>query len=152
MFLDRVMSRIMNHICHTTLVLLLVLLVALTGLACDSRSREIKSRLSPEEAALYDRGRQLSTECWTCHDLYEKNIKVGPYLVGVFGREAGSVPDFAYSEGFRRSRIVWDRQSISAYLSNVPGFIPGTNMVSRSVTNPVELRALVFYLEHATRP
>ena len=133
-------------------LLLAALFCALVCAGCDSRSREIKSRLSPEEAALYDRGRQLSTECWSCHDLYEKNTKVGPHLVGVFGREAGSVPGYPYSEGFARSRIVWDRRTVGAFLSNVPGFIPGTSMVARSVSNPSELRALVFYLEHATRP
>ena len=133
-------------------ILILLFFFALAGPACDSRSREIKARLSPEDAALYDRGRLLSTECWSCHDLYQKNTKVGPHLVGIFGREVGSVPGFPYSEGFARSRLVWDRQTISAFLSNVPGFIPGTNMVARSVSSPPELRALVFYLEHATRP
>ncbi|MBW2274580.1 MAG: hypothetical protein JRG96_15030 [Deltaproteobacteria bacterium] len=135
-----------------SLFLPIALASVLAGPACDSRSREIKSRLSPKEAALYDRGRQLSTECWTCHDLYEKNTKVGPHLVGVFGREVGSVPGFPYSEGFARSQLVWDRRILGAFLSNVPGFIPGTNMVARSVSSPPELQALVFYLEHATRP
>ena len=139
----------MKQLRLSTLVFLLLLTFA--GAACDSRSREIKARLSPEEGALYDSGRQLSTECWTCHDLYEKNTKVGPHLVGVFGREVGSVPGFPYSDGFARSRLVWDRRSVGAFLSNVPGFIPGTNMVARSVSSPGELRALVFYLEQATR-
>jgi cytochrome c len=135
-----------------SILLLLLIAFAFAGAACDSRGREIKARLSPQEAALYDRGRALSTECWTCHDLYQKNTKVGPHLVGVFGREVGSVPGFAYSPGFAGSRLVWDRRSISAFLSNVPGFIPGTNMVARSVSSPAELQALVFYLEQATRP
>jgi cytochrome c len=131
---------------------LIVSLVTLAAAGCDSRSRAIKAELSPQEAALYDAGRRLSTDCWTCHDLYSETNKVGPTLFGVFGREIGSVPRFPYSQAFEQSQLVWNRQSIRSFLSNVPGFIPGTNMISRSVSSPTELNALVFYLEHATKP
>ena len=140
----------MHDIVHRAI--LIVSLVTLAAAGCDSRSSAIKAELSPQDAALYDAGRRLSTDCWTCHDMYSETNKVGPTLFGVFGREIGSVPEFPYSQAFERSKLVWDRQNIGSFLSNVPGFIPGTNMISRSMGNSSDLNALLFYLEHATKP
>jgi len=118
--------------------------------ACDSRARAIESKLGPQQARLFSRGKQLSTECWSCHDFYAENNKIGPHLVGVMGRRAGSLPAFAYSPGMRTSGIVWDRATLRAFLANPAARVPGTTMVSRGVGGAANLDALAFYVQQVS--
>ena len=42
-------------------------------------------------------GKRIFRLCAGCHSLKPGEIRVGPSLAGLFGREAGSVQDFRYS-------------------------------------------------------
>lgn len=127
------------------------LIVALVMLSCGGPEREIRAQLSAVERDLFDRGQQLSTPCWSCHDLYGEQNKVGPYLAGLYGRRAGSARFPGYSEAMKLSGVVWDERSLRAFLLNTNGFIPGTTMVASGPRGPADVSALVFYLKHLTR-
>lgn len=120
--------------------------------ACDSRSREIRASLGPEQQALFDRGAQAGVECWSCHDFTSTETKIGPGLLGVVGRRAGSLPGFGYSDALGESGIVWNRSTLSAYLAAPQSAVPGTSMVWRGVGDPGTLQALVFWVETISRP
>ena len=61
-------------------------------------------------AADPDRGEELyGSRCAGCHSL--DNNRIGPLHRGVFGREAGTVPDFAYSDAVRQSKVIWDTEA-----------------------------------------
>ncbi len=124
--------------------------VAASG--CDTRASEVRSALAPAERPLFDRGAQMAVECWSCHDFYSTQTKIGPGLLGVMGRRAASLPGFGYSEALTRSGIVWTSQTLSAYLASPQTAVPGTSMVWRGVGDPDGLAALVFYVERLTRP
>lgn len=131
---------------------LLALALTLAALAaCDARTREIKARLDPSEIPRFDRGQRLAAACWSCHDLYTPAHKIGPSLLGVFGRRAGSAPGFHYSQAMSASAIVWDRETLRRFLQDGPGTVPGNNMVSPGL-GAADADAVAFYLEHATRP
>jgi cytochrome c len=127
----------------------LIALFVVSG--CGGPEREIRSRLSAAERDLFDRGQRLSTPCWSCHDLYGEQNKVGPYLAGLNGRRAGSANFPGYSASMKRSGVVWDERSLRSYLLNPSAFIPGTTMVASGPGNPVDSSALVFYLMHVTK-
>jgi len=129
---------------------LLVAALALT--ACDARVREIRAGLTPAERTVFDRGLQLAAPCWACHDFYGEQNKVGPYLFGVIGRRIGTARGFYYSDAFRNADVVWTPETLRAYLQDVTGFVPGTNMVSPSVLSARDAEAVVFYMEKVTRP
>lgn len=57
----------------------------------------------------------------------EKN-KIGPHLVGIFGRQAGSVGGFKYSDAMKSSGVVWEDETIAAYLKDPKAYIPGNRM------------------------
>ncbi|MBW2496085.1 MAG: hypothetical protein JRF61_02325, partial [Deltaproteobacteria bacterium] len=40
----------------------------------------------------------IATPCWTCHDFAEDVKKIGPSLLGVFGRRAGWAPNYKPSQ------------------------------------------------------
>ena len=72
------------------------------------------------------RGEQLYEGCQDCHSL-DKN-DVGPRHRGVFGRKAGSLPDYPYSDGLKHANFVWDEQTLDRWLTNPQAFVPGAKM------------------------
>lgn len=81
---------------------------------------------SAAKAADVARGETLYEGCQDCHSL-DKN-DVGPKHRGVFGRKAGSVPDYEYSASLRSSGIIWNEFSLDKWLANPQGFVPGAKM------------------------
>lgn len=130
----------------------LAVVAAIATSGCGDPDRRILDGLSETERARFLRGRQVSIPCWTCHDLAGPVDKVGPSLVGVFGRRSGTAPDQRGSDALVSAAIVWDERSLAAFLADPAGFVPGNRMVSPGVGDPDALRDLVFYLERVTRP
>jgi cytochrome c len=73
-----------------------------------------------------DHGEVLYQGCQDCHSL-DKN-DVGPRHRGVFGRKAGSLPDYKYSNALKNSDFVWDEQTLDKWLTNPQVFVPGSKM------------------------
>jgi cytochrome c len=82
--------------------------------------------------------------CAGCHALYEN--RVGPAHRGVFGRKAGSAPDYDYSPALVSSKVVWSEETLDRWLSGPEKFIPGQKM-SISVANEADRRDLIAYLK-----
>lgn len=76
-----------------------------------------------------ERGAELWGKCKTCHTVAAngRNL-VGPRLHGVFGRKAGSVADYRYSEVMKTSAVVWTEKTMDAYLAATQDFMPGNKM------------------------
>ncbi len=140
-----------GHWVRASGVVLAVLLHSLALSACDGRARAIRSRLSDAELLRFDLGQKLSSPCWSCHDFYGDQNKVGPYLSGVFGRPAAAATFPGYSASLRASGIVWERDTLRRYLFDPEGLVPGTSMASPGVRGRVELDAILFYMEQVTR-
>jgi cytochrome c len=101
---------------------------------------------SPSDVAA---GREVYERCGACHSL--EIDRVGPRHCGVFGRRAGSVPGFAYSNAMRDSGIVWNRQTLDAFLADPLGTVPGTFMTYAGIQDREERTQLLAFLEVATR-
>lgn len=101
---------------------------------------------APSEIAA---GQEVYERCAACHSL--DRDRVGPLHCGIFGRRAGSVPGFAYSEAMRASGIVWNRQTLNTFLADPLGTVPGTFMTYAGVQDPEERAQLIAFLEVATR-
>jgi len=95
---------------------------------------------TPEE-----RGKDLfERRCSGCHarDLN----KEGPRLHGVFGRTAGSVADFEYSEALKKKAVPWDESSLDRWLTDPDAMAPGTDMAFR-LRDADERQAVIAYLK-----
>ena len=58
-------------------------------------------------------------KCAGCHKIEEgKKGGMGPNLWGVFDRKAGQVEGYRYSDYLKNSDIVWNRESLKAWLSD----------------------------------
>ena len=58
-------------------------------------------------------------KCAGCHKIEEgKKGGMGPNLWGIYGSPAGQVEGYRYSKWLKESGIVWNRESLQAWLSN----------------------------------
>lgn len=81
--------------------------------------------------------------CTGCHSL--DNNKEGPRLHGVYGRKAGSVADFTYSDPLKAANFNWDEASLDKWLTNPDAVVPDNDMAFR-VTNPQERADIIEFL------
>jgi cytochrome c len=90
------------------------------------------------------RGQELyESRCGGCHSL-DAN-RVGPAHRGVYGRKAGSAPNFAYSTAVKGSTVVWEEKTLDAWLTNPQAVIPGQRMNFR-VALPEDRADIIAYL------
>ena len=108
------------------------------------------SGVVPCQAANGDprRGAQIYQRCLACHSL-EYN-RSGPRHCGLFGRQAGTLPGYAYSKAMKASGITWDESSLNRFLENPLKTLPGTKMAYAGVKDPQERADLIAYLRQAT--
>ncbi len=94
-------------------------------------------------------GEAIYSRCLACHALaYDRT---GPRHCGLFGRRAGSVRGFEYSEAMKRSNIVWNEKTLDRFLANPLKAVPGTAMGYAGVADRKERADLIAYLEQAER-
>ena len=95
-----------------------------------------------------DRGETLYQGCQDCHSL-DKN-DVGPRHRGVFGRRAGSLSDFDYSDGLRKAGFVWNEATLDKWLTDPQAFIPGARMFYH-LDNPKDRADVIAFLKERAR-
>lgn len=91
------------------------------------------------------RGEELAGTCTACHALGRDENRVGPTLLGVIGREAGTVEGYAYSDALVSSGIVWTPDQVVAYVLDPSGLVPGTKMAVGEISE-AEAVDIVTYL------
>jgi cytochrome c len=95
------------------------------------------------------KGEEIYSRCLACHAL--EYDRTGPRHCGIFGRRAGTVAGFAYSEAMRRSRIVWNAKTLDRFIADPLKTVPGTAMGYAGVKDARERADLIAYLEAANR-
>lgn len=92
----------------------------------------------------------FSRDCSSCHQIGDRAVnRVGPHLTGLFGRRAGSVPDFAYSRPMSRmgaDGLTWTLETLDAYIANPRALVSGTRMGYRGLADEVQRGDLLAYL------
>lgn len=96
--------------------------------------------------------RQFKRKCSICHTLTAGSArKAGPSLHGLFGRRAGTVADYTYSDTLNGSDIVWSAQTINALFDLGPDhYVPGTKMPMQRIVKQKDRDDLIDYLRAQT--
>lgn len=92
-------------------------------------------------------GGRVFAQCRTCHQIGEgaKN-GVGPQLNGLFGRKAGTVEGYSYSNAYKALDKVWSPENFTVYIKDPRGVTPGTKMVYPGLKDETQIKNLVAFL------
>lgn len=116
-----------------------VVIAALVSLAVSGHATPALSQEAAPGQKLFQQ------RCGACHQLETPRNGVGPHLLGVVGRTAGSVDGFRYSAALKGSAIAWTAETLETFLSNPAAMVRGTRMAQR-FNNADERRAIIAFL------
>jgi cytochrome c len=104
------------------------------------RTPAVAARAPPraDGKALFER------RCGGCHAL--DRDKEGPRLGGVYGRTAGSINSFQYSDGLKNSKIKWADDTLDKWLTDTEKLVPNNDM-GFHVEKADERREIIAYLK-----
>ena len=94
------------------------------------------------------RGETVYQACQDCHSL-DKN-DVGPRHRGVYGRKAGSLPDYDYSEALKSANIVWTEETLDKWLTDPQALAPGAKMFFH-LSDPQDRADVIAYLKERAK-
>ncbi|MED5530768.1 MAG: c-type cytochrome, partial [Pseudomonadota bacterium] len=112
------------------------------------------SRRFQETDALSNGALQFARKCSICHTLDSSDIgrRAGPPLLGVFGRKAGSIAGYPYSDALLESTIIWTEETISWLFKAGPEIVtPGTKMPIQKIKKNQDRLDLINFLKDATQ-
>jgi cytochrome c len=89
----------------------------------------------------------IANACATCHGVTkENNLTVGPNLVGVVGRKAGTTKSLmGPSENLQKYGVTWSAETLDEFLVNPSAKVPGTAMIG-IVADPQQRADVIAYL------
>tara|TARA_B100000315_G_C14081062_1_gene364892 strand:- start:81 stop:452 length:372 start_codon:yes stop_codon:yes gene_type:complete len=94
------------------------------------------------------KGKTLFTKCKACHSADAPKHKVGPHLVGIVGRKAGTSDGYTkYSKDIKSSGIVWDETNLDKWLTSPKGMYPGTKMIYPGLKKSEDRANVIEYLK-----
>ncbi|KAB2850114.1 MAG: cytochrome c family protein [Hyphomicrobiaceae bacterium] len=100
-----------------------------------------------------NRGARVYGVCAACHSLEPGVHLSGPSLAGLWGKKAASIEDFTrYSKALKKADIVWDENTLNAWLALPESLVPGTYMVFRGIENDRVRGDLIAFLRLALAP
>ena len=87
-------------------------------------------------------------KCASCHTVSAdlQHGLLGPNLVGVVGRTAGTVDTWDFSAALKDSKVVWTEDNLQKWLTDSTGFIGGAKM-DLKVPARLEREDLIGYLK-----
>ncbi|RWL49928.1 MAG: cytochrome c family protein [Mesorhizobium sp.] len=102
-------------------------------------------------------GKKVFNRCIACHEAETDRDKVGPHLLGVVGRKAGSAESFAghYSQAMKNAGaagLVWDEANLTEYLKAPRQKVPGNRMALTGLTSDDDIANVIAYLKADPKP
>ena len=97
-----------------------------------------------------ERGEKLFSKCSGCHEVGAgAESGIGPHLNGIYGRKAAAIDGFFYSKGIERAAsdgLVWNLETLDAYIDNPKALVSGTRMSFRGIKDPQDRHDVLAYL------
>ena len=89
----------------------------------------------------------MGNTCPTCHSVIKgDDLKIGPNLVGVVGRKAGSPKRLmGPTENLIKYGVIWTAETLNEFLANPNAKAPGTPMIG-ILTDPQQRADVIAYL------
>ena len=95
-----------------------------------------------------EKGAALFRACVACHSLKPDQNMSGPSLAGVWGRKAGTLGSFdRYSPALKSSDIVWDENTLDAWLKSPNRLVPQNHMIFPGMSDARQRADLIAFLK-----
>ncbi len=86
--------------------------------------------------------------CGNCHNVGPgARAAFGPQLNGIFGRHAGATGDYRYSLAMQQANLVWDHDTLSAFIKDSDSVVPGNKMRFWGIGDQEKIDNLLLYLK-----
>ena len=93
-------------------------------------------------------GEKVFKKCKACHVVNKEQNRTGPHLVNLFGRTAGSLEGYKkYSKAMKSSGIVWDEETLDAYLKAPKKYVKGTRMAFVGLKRDADRANVISYMK-----
>lgn len=104
--------------------------------------------MTPVSAQDVENGADVFKKCRACHQIGEgaKNA-VGPSLNGLFGRKAGTIEGFSYSDANKNSGVTWDEATFANYIKDPRAAMPGNKMAFAGIKEAEDVKDLTAFLK-----
>ncbi|MGE0213116.1 MAG: cytochrome c family protein [Parvibaculaceae bacterium] len=103
--------------------------------------------LSAGTAASEDGAALYASQCGVCHVLKASDgPRQGPNLEHLFGRKAGSVEGFPYSNGLKTADFEWTPEQLEPWLADPQNMIPDSYMLYKQ-PDPAVRAKIIDYLK-----
>ena len=129
-----------------------VLLVGLAAVMPEQLFAQDGTQETAENSASGDamRGKKVFRKCMACHTVEKDGrSRVGPNLWGIVDQAAGAVEGYKYSKALierAEAGLVWDAESLDAYLRKPREFLKGGKMVFAGLRKEQDRLDVITYL------
>ncbi len=95
------------------------------------------------------KGKIIFIRCASCHAIGPGGgARIGPNLLGVVGRKAGSLPGANYSAAMKQQNFIWTEAMLDRWLTQPAAVVPGTAMAFAGLPKPEDRAAVIAYLKN----
>lgn len=88
-------------------------------------------------------GEKVYKKCKACHALEPGKKKLGPSLAGLYGATAGTAEGVSYSPAMKKSGVVWDDETLDAFLASPKKFMPRSRMTFQGLKKEKDRAAII---------
>ena len=111
------------------------------------------SAQAQDSTDMVKKGAQAYRICAACHSLQPGVHLSGPSLANLWGKKAATIGDYGrYTEALKKTDILWDENTLNAWLADPQAMVPGTTMVFRGVEEDQTRVNLIAFLRQALAP